>query len=276
MRWARLAPSVLLALLAPALCAAQPAPAAPAVSVIVYHAFPDPAAGSARADPFASSASPPSERLPRTIVDRTVEASDAPGGDPASTSAHFLEMRRLVQGRQRAMPDLPLTLEVTASGTAVVARVSLPNASAVVVEDGLEHDGDSGVRVHRFVARAVMTRAEDGSLVASWNASWSRDRLAVVAWLDGADGVAQSATWRAGQDGPTVQVAHAALVEHWTATWCAPCAPSDHALALLAAQNGLPLAGTDGAYAGKPTPLLLAGLALGGAAGVLFVRRRGA
>ena len=265
---------MLFALLVPAVGVAQPAPPERQLSVVVYHAHPDPAAGTARADPFSSPASPPAARLPLTRVDGVLEASDAPGGDPASTSAHFMEMRRLVQERQRASPDLLLELEARVEGGAVRGRASLPGATVVVVEDGVEHDGDSGVRVHRFVARARAVAGEDGAFEVALEPGWDARRLAVVAWVTGADGVAQSATWRAGQAGATAQRSHAPLVEHWTATWCAPCGPSDHALALLAAQSGLPLDAGEGRYGGAVTPLLVAGLVVGALAGVAFVRGR--
>lgn len=279
MRWRRFAllvPLALVALLAPALSAAQPAPVAErGVSIVVYHAFPDPAAGTARADPFASPVSPPAARLPWTRVDGVLNASDAPQGDPASTSAHFLEMRRLAQERQRVSPDLVLELVARVDAGRLVGRVVPADASLILVEDGLEHDGDSGVRVHRFVARARLAPDADGGFEAPLEAAWDARRVGVVAWVAGPDGsVAQSATWLATQGGPTVQRAHAPLLEHWTATWCAPCGPSDHALALLAAQNGLPLAVESRGYAGAPTPLLLAGLAVGALAGLALVRGR--
>lgn len=167
-------------------------------------------------------------------------------------------------------------MEVSGSFTEDEVRVRVSYAGsdeirAVLVEDGLEHDGDSGVRVHRFVARAFLEGGAE-EFRAPLDPSWRVERLAVVVWAVGAEGVEQSVTWR-GAD--VRQVGRAVLVEHWTATWCAPCGPSDHALALFASQSGLPLDHV--AHEGYARPLsflVVAGLVVGAGAGVALVRRR--
>lgn len=305
------APVLLLAaLLLSPLAAAQSSRPAEAV-LLVYHLSPDPRAGEADADPFSSPDAPlpaglgedgGALRLPATRLDGVLSVSAAPEGDPGSALARFRETQKLLLLRQRT--GAPVTLEVAgslgANGTLRVEVGVEPVAPLeggpfevrlVVFEDGVPDP--LGPRLHRHVARLVLppetvTLSSRVQVVRDvpLKASWDAERLGVVASVahvgDGSrfqpGEVLQAAAWRAGQDGPTRQVAKTVLLEEATATWCEPCRPATESLALVASQFGADAAGSDGprAYALAPTPLALAGLAAGGLLGLALLRRRGA
>lgn len=203
--------------------------------------------------------------LPVTLFDNATLASDAPEGNPASASAHFQEFRNLLTARENAGTKFPLTLEADLQGHMLVVNDNAPanlTVKRVLVEDALKP---------RFIARAV-TNASTFALDPAWN----HQRLGVVLIVsDPATGeVLNSATWLAGQAGPTVQTTKAVLVEHATATWCDPCAASDSAYDLLASQTGHPPPTSAGrSYWVEPGALAFIGLAVGLAVGILLWRR---
>lgn len=249
------------------------------VTILVYHVYPDPAAGTPRADPFSTPLAPgdlsDGTRLPVTRVDGGRFASEAPEGDPASAAAHFREVRALVQERQRAGGSVPLELEAHWDAGRVWGRVTGNGTPrAFVVEDAIPFDADSGVTVHRFVARAELP-VVDGVFNATLDPSWSTARIGVVAWLASPSGeVLQSASRMAGDASTVRQVERSVLVEHATATWCQPCGPSDQALALLASQYGFPPpSGGPAEIVPRLSVPALAGLAAGALAGILLLRR---
>jgi hypothetical protein len=263
------------------------------VSILIYHASPDPEAGAPDADPYSTLDTTfltgnGTLRLPVTRFDGVALASDAPEGDPASASAHFQEMRRLLLDRQRQGSPLALRVDGRVGQGELLINVTVeplreaPAWRIVVVlfEDGLVHEGGSGVRVHRFVARAGATTHGPVESPLGFDTNilldpaWERSKLGVVAMAVAKDGdVLQSAAWLATQAAPTQQREKAVLVEHATATWCEPCAPSDEALALLASQYGFPPPSGSVAYAARSPWLALAGLAGGALLGALVVRR---
>lgn len=302
------------ALLLAALLLASPALAQstrPAEAVLLaYHLHPDPRAGEAEADPFSSPRAPlpaglgedqGALRLPATRLDGVLSVSAAPEGDPGSALARFRETQRLLLLRQRT--GAPITLEVSGRAEAastlrldVGVEPAAPLEGAfelrlVVFEDGVPDP--LGPRLHRHVVRLVMepepVHLSSTSRVTRsvpLDAAWDPARVGVavsVAHVGNASRyepgeILQAAAWRAGQEGPTRQVAKAVLVEQATATWCEPCRPADESLSLVASQFGADAGDAAGprAYAFAPTPLALAGLAAGGLVGVLLLRRRGA
>lgn len=269
---------------------AAPAPA----NLVVYHAHPDPRGGTPDdPDPMSTphAPGPPAPRLPLTRFDGVTDAADAPEGSPESVPAHFREMQRLLLAREREGAGATLVVHGTLRDgrLEITARVAEPrrpleNATftATLVEDGVAHDGASGVRVHRHVARATLPAvpvAGDGE--ARWNLTldpaWDASRASIVVALRAEGGEAlQSARWGVGQDAPTVQRAKAVLVERVTASWCVPCGPSDEALALLAARAAPASAEGGLAYARAPTTLGLLGLTAGLGAAWWITRRRDA
>lgn len=273
---------LLLALLVAPLALAQPG--GRDVNIVVWHASPDPQAGQPGADPFSGPTSPATTLLPATVVDGTLRAEGAPEGDPANVGAHYRELQRLLQLSERSARPVTLRLAGNESGGALTVVAAVTGAATgqaraiagALVEDGLEHEGASGVRVHRYVARATLEASAGTN--ATWSvpldATWARERLSVVVWVLGENAtVLQSARWSPGQ-GDVVQQRKAVLVERVTATWCVPCGPSDEALALLAAQFGdAGEAPRAGGYFRAPGMAALAGLLLGGAAAVFLWRR---
>lgn len=273
----------LLAAVAP-LALAQETPASPA-SFLAYRPWPD-----ARDELGTALAPPPfdASRLPVTRVDRVATASPAPENRPESAPAHYREMLRLVQAAEAA--GAPVTLEVSggvAPGTMEVRVVATPTRTVlgevelalVVFEHGVEVAG----RAHPYVARFALEPAPlslpgNATFDVRLDRAWNLDRLGVVVLVRNASGVLQSATWMPRQaDAVTHQVAKAPLVEHVTASWCAPCAPADEAFLLLATQRGAagPLAGSaEASYLRAPTGWLWAGLAAGLIAAFLLVGRR--
>lgn len=174
-------------------------------------------------------------------------------------------------------------------------------ARVVVFEDDVQHLGENGVPVHRFVAREMLApetvTLEAGEPVA-FNRTfqvgtnhegkpWDTSKLGVVAYVQqvGDDGgqfepkqVLQSATYLFRQVGPTSQVQKSVLIEEWTASWCPACVYGDGAVDLLARQFGIASASDqpDGPAYFEPLParsLLLGGLAGGTLALVLLPRR---
>ena len=294
--------------------AAPPAPAQAdreaEVVVLAYHAHPDPRAGREDADPFSSPRAPlPAQfrqggedapRLPATRLDGVAQVSDAPEGDPASALAHFREAQRLLLLRQRT--GAPVAVELRATPEPGVLRVDLVLAPAgdlgnaspalrlVVFEDPVPDP--AGPRAHRFVVRHVATPEpldlrKPGQLARDLplDPSWDPTRVGVAAIVEhaGEPGrhargeVLQAAAWRAGQEGPTVQVGKAVLVEAVTATWCDACRPTEESLALLASQFAAsPLDQGPASYEARPGPLALGGLLAGAGVGVLLLRRRAA
>lgn len=265
-----------------------------AVHVVVYHAYPDFRDGAPDADPMSTplAAGPSASRLPLTLFDRTLQGEPAPEGDPESIPAHFRDMQRLVLARERSGAPFALEVSGRAEADAWVVEARALDAvddgangsltlSAVVVEDGVVHEGASGVRVHRFVARLSLESVEGAN--ASWrvpmDAAWDAQNLAVVAFASAPSGeVLQSARWDVATGETSVQRAKAVLVEHVTASWCVPCGPSDEALALIAAQFGGDALDASGglAYARAPGAWTLVGGAAGLAAAALILRRRAA
>lgn len=171
----------------------------------------------------------------------------------------------------RLAEDSPLVLTLASDGRdpvrvtlRIVPKVDVDSARLAVrvalVEDGIAFSGGNGVDAHDHVARHAFAPSIVGPLAAgepvelAWNvtrpdparaypdARWGEE-LDVVAfvqnedasatgWLEGE--VLQSATFRAGQAGPTVQASKSVLVEMYTATWCASCLYGDAALAAIA------------------------------------------
>lgn len=265
---------------------AQEAPASPA-GFLVYRPWPD-----AR-DELATALAPPpfdAARLPVTRIDRDAVASSAPENRPESAPAHYREMLRLVQAAEAEGAPLAITIDgevapssievrvFTARGPVLETSASAVELELVVFEQGVIVAG----RAHPYVARFALepvTVAVPGNatLDVRLDPSWSVDRIGVVAIARNASGVLQSATWMPRQDLPTQQVAKAPLVEHVTASWCAPCTPADEAFLLLATQRGAagPLPGEGHpSYLRAPSMWLWAGLAAGAVAAILLVGRR--
>lgn len=301
---------LLAALLLLPLVPAQSARPAEAV-LLAYHVHPDPREGRADADPFSTPRAPLPEGLadrdgalllPATRLDGVLQVSDAPEGDPSSALARFRETQRLLLLRQRTGAPVALEAQGALSEGSLRVHVDVepptPLAEGTfevrlaVFEDGVPDP--LGPRLHRHVVRHVeapetVRLAEAVRVVRDipLEPGWDVERLGVAVWVAHVSGsprhepgeVLQAAAWRAGQEGPTRQVAKAVLVEQATATWCGPCAPADESFSLVATQfgedDGAALA-APGAYARMPTPLALAGLAAGLLVGVALVRRRGA
>lgn len=259
----RVAAATILLVLALPFAGGQVAPGR--ASFLVYHVD----------DPLAGPDLPPALRgggalrLPGTTFDGVLRADDSPEDDPSSVPAHLREMGRLLRARDVVGAPASLALEARIDGGRVLvnltARGDLPDGALLgvtVFEDAVRLDGASGIDVHAFVARlapAPETVAAGDEASAEWDLpldpSWDLARVGVVAHLRLPDGeVAQSATWQAGQPSPVVQEARAVLVEHATASWCEPCAPSDRALSILASRFGEGEAASDAAsYLRAPT-----------------------
>lgn len=287
---------LLWAMVVPGFAAAQPTDLpARAASLVVYHVSPDPRAGAADADPLAraEAPSPPSARLPYTLIDGVEPTDPAPEGRPESAFAHFREMQRLVDLRKATGAPVALTLDVgLEEGTATARVLAQPAPGAVppqarlrvvLVEDGAPLTTPEGARTLRYVARVALP-AENLTYGTTVERSiplapeWQRARLGVVAVVETIEGeTLQSATWISGQ-GEVRASSRMVLVEHVTATWCAPCEPADEAFALLASQVGLfdDAASGPASYLRPPTTLLVVGALLGAAAGALLLRRRAA
>lgn len=291
-----LAPLFVLALLAPGVLAQDEARVRTA-SILVYHPSPDPRAGHPDADPLGSPPAPPPAGLGPgdTLFDGVASASAAPEGAPESALAHFRELQRLFLQRERTGAPVAIDLggridgdrlrfDAIVTPTTAATRGAL-SISFVVFENGVGAPTADGTRAHPYVARTTVAGAAldlaNGSATVerdvALDAGWRAERLGVVAIVRAEDGEAvQSAAWLARSDARAVQVSKAVLVERATATWCAPCGPSDEALALFASQYGvdsLPASGGSG-YLRAPTPLMLLGLAAGLGAGAVLLRRR--
>lgn len=272
-----------------------------APTLVVYHPWPDPEAGRPDADPFSAANVTPlpgldPARLPATRADGVLDADPAPEGNPDSAVAHVRELQRLLNLRlatgapaslviDGALRPGVLALNVTARAHEALGEVE---ARIVLVEDGATYDG----RSHRFVARAVapLERANLSAAEASLafareipippGVDASRVGVAVSLRVLQADArreageVVQSASWSPRQEGPTIQDEKAPLVEHVSATWCEPCAASDAALDLLAAQQASTTG--SGAYLRAPSPWAWSGALAGVVVGVIALRRRGA
>lgn len=274
--------------------------------LLVYHPSPDPRAGEPDADAFSSPDAPDPLGLarvgdvlllPATRFDGIARASDAPEGRPESALAQFREMQRLLLLRQRTGASVALTLDARVANGTLVAEVdarALPGAPervdvALYLLEDFVPDAATGAR-HRFLARAdlgveTLALAQATGISRSFRLSpdWDASNLAVVAVARATEADARreegeamnAAIWRAGQHGPTVQERKAVLVEHASATWCAPCAPSDEALALLASSFGVDTA-REPSYARAPGALALAGACGGLAVAFALLRRRAA
>lgn len=213
------------------------------------------------------------DRLPLVFVDRAVVASRAPENAPASAAAHYREIARIVQAREAEGAPLALTLGGALAPGALELRVT-PSAASEVTLVVFE-----GAYVARLVLAPLALAADETARPrVALDPAWDAPRLGVVALARLEDGRTQSATWLVRDDVPTVQARRAVLVESVLAPGCAPCAPVDDALALLAAQRGVVPAGEaeGGQYLRAPDARLFLGAGLGGLLALVLLRRRAA
>jgi len=232
-------------------------------------------------------------RLPGTRADGVLDADPAPEGNPDSAVAHVRELQRLLNLRlatgapaslvvDGALRPAVLALNVTARAHEALGEVE---ARVVLVEDGATFAG----RSYRFVARADAPPERANLSAPDAAFSFAREipippgvdasrvgvavslRLLQASGAHEAGEVVQSASWSPRQDGPTVQDEKAVLVEHVSATWCEPCAASDAAIDLLAAQQGETTSG--GAYLRAPSAWAAGGALVGLLAAIVATRR---
>ncbi|HWG90608.1 MAG TPA: hypothetical protein VNZ52_07130 [Candidatus Thermoplasmatota archaeon] len=169
--------------------------------------------------------------------------------------------------------DAPLILNVTGrlNATHALLTVKVVNRGAegdglflraALYTDQVRFDAKNGVEVHRFLARARFNQTEAEVPVGESRTyqlavripneytgePLPRDRLGAVVYVQNENDastrfkfkeVLQSAVFRYGQEGPTVQSKKAVLLEFYTATWCDACLYGDAAVDHLAAQYGV-------------------------------------